>query len=392
MLESSPCLPDPLVTLRGQPVRTPLEWFTHRRPELKDLFEHTMYGYAPPAPERVRVRTLFEQPRAFGGKATLKEVEIRFGPRRVLPVRLLMAVPNKRSAPAPVILGLNFFGNHTLVDSSKVALPDVWVPARGPGVKNNRATASGRGTCAMRFPMAYAISRGYAVATFYHGDIDPDRPDFTDGIHRHYFRPGQKEPALHDWGTIAAWAWGLSRAVDTLLKDRTIDGKRIAVVGHSRNGKAALLAGAFDDRIALTMSHQAGCGGSAPSRGTVGESVKQINTMFPHWFNDEFPKFNDCVDRLPFDQHCLVALCAPKPVLFTNGLEDTWANPAGQFDVLAEADKVYRFLGVDGLAGKRMPPVGTLASGRLGYHIRKGKHSMGKQDWKVFLDYADTWL
>jgi len=164
------------------------------------------------------------------------------------------------------------------------------------------------------------------------------------------------------------------------------------VVGHSRLGKTALLAAAFDERIALVVPLQAGCGGTAPSRGKVGESVKQINDRFPHWFNGTFKEFNDQPDRLPFDQHCLVALVAPRPVLFSNATEDTWANPAGQFQVLQAADPVYRFLGAGGLEAKEMPEVGKLIDSRLGYYIRPGKHSMTKDDWKGFLDFADKQL
>ena len=136
----------------------------------------------------------------------------------------------------------------------------------------------------------------------------------------------------------------------------------------------------------------AGCGGTAPSRGKVGESVKQINTGFPHWFNDEFTKFNEQVDRLPFDQHALVALVAPRPVLLTNAVQDTWANPAGQFEVLRAADKVYRFLEAGGLEATEMPETGKLIDSKLGYYIRPGRHSMGRQDWQVFLDFADKHL
>jgi hypothetical protein len=184
----------------------------------------------------------------------------------------------------------------------------------------------------------------------------------------------------------------LQRAVDYLIKRDDIDRKRIAVVGHSRLGKAALLAAAFDERIALVIPHQAGCGGTAPSRGKVGESVKQINDHFPHWFNRTFKEFNDQPNRLPFDQHCLVALVAPRPVLFSNAVEDTWANPEGQFQVLQAADPVYRFLGADGLEAKAMPKPGKLVVTRLGYYIRPGKHSMTKADWMVFLDFADKHL
>jgi hypothetical protein len=180
--------------------------------------------------------------------------------------------------------------------------------------------------------------------------------------------------------------------VDYLVTDPDVDPKRIAVVGHSRNGKTALLAAAFDERIALAIPHQAGCGGTAPSRGTIGESVKQINDRFPHWFNAEFKKFNDQPDKLPFDQHCLVALMAPRPVLLSNAQEDQWANPAGQFEVLLAAEPVYRLLKAGGLDAKQMPPLGKLVDSKLGYFIRPGKHSMTREDWLVFLDFADRHL
>jgi hypothetical protein len=235
------------------------------------------------------------------------------------------------------------------------------------------------------------VDRGYAVATFYSGDIDPDRPDVREGVQPHYRKPGQTQPGPHDWGTIAAWAWGVSRAVDYLVTDPDLDRERIAVVGHSRLGKTALLAAALDERIALAIPHQAGCGGTAPSRtdDPKAESVKRINTSFPHWFDATFKEFNDRPDRLPFDQNCLVALCAPRPVLFSNASEDLWANPAGQFDVLRAAEPVYRLLGAGGLGAKAMPEPGRLVDSTLGYYIRPGQHSMTRGDWKVFLDYAD---
>jgi len=152
----------------------------------------------------------------------------------------------------------------------------------------------------------------------------------------------------------------------------------------------ALSIAAFDERIAMAFPHQAGCGGSAPSRSQVGESVKAINDHFPHWFNAQFKLFNDAPERLPFDQNCLVALCAPRPVLFTAATGDQWSNPTGQFQVLQAADSVYRFLGTEGLAVKEMPPVGKLVSNRLGYYVREGKHSMTPDDWTVFMDYADS--
>ena len=193
-------------------------------------------------------------------------------------------------------------------------------------------------------------------------------------------------------GTIAAWAWGMSRIVDHLLARDDVDKKRIIAVGHSRLGKTALLAGAMDERIALAIPHQAGCGGTAPSRTTVGEKVKDINKNFPHWFNAAFKEFDAEPERLPFDQHGLAALMAPRPVLFSNAVKDTWAYPDGQFEMLRAADPVYGLLGVKGLASKDKPAIGKLSAGKLGYWIREGTHEMNAEDWKAFLDFADTHL
>jgi cephalosporin-C deacetylase-like acetyl esterase len=184
----------------------------------------------------------------------------------------------------------------------------------------------------------------------------------------------------------------MQRAVDYLARVRDVDHKRIALVGHSRFGKATILAGAFDERVALVIPLQAGCGGTAPSRGRMGESVKQINTRFSDWFSGEFKEFNDQVGRLPFDQNCLIALCAPRPVLLGAAVEDTWTNPSGAFAMLQAAGGAYRLVGAEGMAAQTMPPTNHLIDSNLGFFIRPGKHSMTRQDWKFFLDFADKHL
>jgi hypothetical protein len=383
-------LPDPLVMLNGQRVTSRDQWFNERRPELKALFQHYMYGYLPPAPKKISAKVEHEDPQAFGGKATLREIAISYGPAGAPPIHLLLVVPNARKGPAPVFVGMNFCGNHALVDDPRIRVPTVWMYP-GPGVKNNRATEAGRGKQANVWAIEQSIDRGYAVATFYNGDIDPDETNVRGGV-QPLLRKKTGKPGPHDWGTIALWAWGVQRAVDYLVANSEIDKNRIAVVGHSRLGKTAILAAAFDERIALAIPLQAGCGGTAPSRGKVGESVKQINDRFPHWFAGAFKAFNSQPERLPFDQHCLVALVAPRPVLFANAVEDTWANPDGQFAVLRAANPVYRFLGVEGLTATHMPELGKLVNSRLGYYIRPGKHSMTTEDWRVFLDFADKQL
>ncbi|HRZ99757.1 MAG TPA: acetylxylan esterase [Candidatus Paceibacterota bacterium] len=387
-LPDRPELPDLLVAFDGKRIRTPDQWREKRRPELKALFQHYMYGWLPPAPLRLTYTLERMDRNCLGGKATQKEIIIRFDPPGTPAIHLLLVVPNRRPGPAPVVLGLNFCGNHTVLNDPSIALPNGWVPSWCKGCTNNQASESGRGQALDDWSIERSIDRGYAIATFYNGDVDPDRPDFTDGVHPFYAQPGQPRGS-QDWGCLAAWAWGLHRAVDYLVTDEDIQPRRIAVFGHSRNGKTALLAGAMDERIGLILSHQAGCGGTAPSRGKIGESVRQINDRFPHWFNDEFKKFNDQTSRLPFDQHGLIALCAPRPVLLSNATEDTWANPAGQFEMLQAANPVYRLLKVEGLRTQQMPETGRLVDSRLGYFIRPGKHSTTPEDWKAFLDFAD---
>ncbi|MBE7501725.1 MAG: acetylxylan esterase [Verrucomicrobiales bacterium] len=408
-LPARPEPPDPLACLEGQVVQTAGEWERLRRPELKALFQHYMYGHLPPPPKAWQAEVRREDAAALGGQAALREVILSWGATGAPRLNLLVLLPNERPGPVPVILGINFCGNHAVLPDPQISLPTGWMPRHCPDCPDNRATEAGRGKDAPSWDVAQVIARGFALAVFYHGDLEPDYPEAPEGIRAFAARGGLREvwgapqpdalcpacPELYaagnyDWSTLAAWAWGFHRAVDYLLTDRRFDPKRLAVFGHSRNGKTALLAGAFDERIALVLCHQAGCGGSAPSRGRVGESVKQINDRFPHWFNAAFKQFNDAPERLPFDQHALIALCAPRPVLLSNATEDQWANPAGQFDMLVAASPVYRLLGVPGLAAEAMPAPGTLISSRLGYFLRNGRHSTTSEDWRAFLDFAEA--
>jgi cephalosporin-C deacetylase-like acetyl esterase len=381
-------LPDPLVMLNGKKVNTWDQWRKERATELRNLFEHYMYGKAPKAP-KVNAKVERIDKNALGGKATLKEITLTLqgidGPK----IHLLLVIPNKRKDAVPVFVGMNFCGNHAVLNDPKINLNPNWIYSNQKGVKDNRATEKSRGTNVDVWNIEDIIDRGYAIATFYSGDVDPDRPDER-GIQKHFGKE-------YDWSTIRAWAWAYSRVIDYLETLEELDPKGIIVVGHSRLGKTALLCCAFDERVAMCIPHQAGCGGTGPSRAAVGnkgaETVKRINTSFPHWFNKRFKDFNEEPERLPFDQHCLIALCAPAPVLLSNAVEDKWANPDGQFALLVAADPVYRLMDKkSGLRSKTMPAVGKLMDSELGYWIRDGEHSMNRDDWKVFLDFADKHL
>ena len=400
-LPSVATLPDPLVMRDGTLVKTKEQWLTKRAPELRALFEHYMYG-ARPEPRPVSGKIIREDKAALSGKATLREVLVDCG--LAAPVHLLVVVPNQRTKPAACFLGMNFNGNYQLLDDPKIQIVQGWTREIFPGAQPNHAAEAGRGKQKETWALEQSIDRGYAVATFYSGDVVPDDKMFAEAALKTFRTSGGDERGPADTATIMAWSWGYSRMLDYLLTVPEIDGKRMAVVGHSRNGKTALVAAAFDERIALAIPSQAGCGGTAPNRvaaelsaaqangrPTV-ETVPVINKSFPHWFGGNFKSFDTEPARLPFDQHELLALCAPRPVLYSNATEDKWANPAGQFDMLRAAEPVYRLFNADNLGAEKMPETGKLLDSRLGYYIREGKHSMTTPDWKVWLDYADKWL
>jgi hypothetical protein len=387
-------LPDPLTGFDGKKITTKQEWESRRRPELKAIFEEYMYGKRPANPASVTGKVLFEDAKAFGGKGTLREVEITFGPDTHPKIYLLIATPNDRTSPVACFVGPNFNGNHTILADDRIRIPTAWTYKDKPGVVDNKATAAGRGKLPDAWPLETIIGKGYAVATFHAADIQPDRPNVREGMRATLPQRDGEAPG-NETATVMWWAWGVSRAVDYLVTDKAIDPKRLAAVGHSRLGKTVLLAAAFDDRIALAIPHQAGCGGTGPSRHAdpKAESVKRINTAFPHWFCGHFKAFNDATEKLPFDQHSLVAVVAPRPVLFTNAADDLWANPTGQFANLKAATPVYDLLGSEGLKADKVPAPGDpLVDSKLGYWIRPGKHEMNPDDWAIWFQFADKWL
>jgi hypothetical protein len=384
-------LPDPLVTASGKRVKTAEEWTKIRRPEILKLFEEYMYGRSAGRPQKTSFEITSIEKKALGGKAIRKQLTGTFtgANGKTASMDILVYLPAGAGKPVPALLGLNFGGNQAISTDPGITITKSWVANRN-GVSDHRANESLRGIEASRWPVEHIIERGYGVATVYCGDIDPDYDDgFQNGIQPLFYKPGQEKPAENEWGTVGAWAWGLSRALDYLETDRDVDAKHIAVIGHSRLGKAALWAGAQDQRFAMVISNESGEGGAALSRRDFGETIKRINTSFPHWFAANYKNYNDRAPELPFDQHELIALIAPRPVYVASAQEDLWSDPKGEFLGARNADTVYHLFGKKGIETDEMPAVHQPIMNTLGYHIRAGKHDVTMYDWDRYMDFAD---
>lgn len=386
-------LPDPLVFSSGRPVGTAREWKNKRRPEILRLFEENVYGRLPDKPRRMTWEVTSTDKMALGGKATRKEVSLYFDGRKDGPkMDLLIYLPNGVKTPAPVFLGLNFRGNQTISPDPGIAINTGWNPGNASeGIVNNRATEASRGKLASRWATALILDRGYALATAYCGDLEPDHAEgWKTGIRSTLASVQGKQTLMtNESSAMSAWAWGLSRAVDYFAKDRDIDERRVAVMGHSLLGKAALWAGACDERFAIVISNESGCGGAALSKRIYGETVGRINNSFPHWFNATFKTYNDREGALPVDQHMLLALMAPRPLYVASAEGDQWADPRGEFLSAKHTGPVYQLLGKEGVGVAEMPGVNQPVGRTVGYHMRSGKHDVTDYDWEQYLNFAD---
>ncbi len=385
-------LPAILKTSDGKSVDSSELWWKVRRPEILRLFECEVYGKSPAPPKNVLFEVTSQKNDALNGKAIRKEVSVYFTGKKEEPrMDLLIYLPAKATRPVPAFMGLNFYGNHTISNDPEITLSTKWMRAnQEKGIINHRATEKSRGTSASRWAVDQILDRGYGLVVIYCGDIDPDYDDgFQNGVHPLFYQAGQTRPAKDEWGTISAWAWGLSRALDYLETDDQIDHQRVAVIGHSRLGKTSLWAGAQDQRFALVISNNSGCGGAALSRRRFGETLNVINNAFPHWFCDNFNRYIDKEDQLPVDQHMLISLIAPRPVYVASALDDRWADPRGEFLSVKYAEPVYQLLGTSGFGASQMPEVNQPVQKRMGYHIRSGKHDVTDFDWQQYLNFAD---
>lgn len=386
-------IPDVLTRFNGGKVKTAKDWYKKQRPEILQKFTDEIYGKVPGQLGIHEVKVWETSPDALNGLAVRKQLSLFFkkGDKN-LEVNVLMYLP-KSQQKVPVFLAYNFSGNHAVYNDPNIRLTESWVNNDpSVGIINNQVTEQSRATASNRWPVEEIIKSGYGLVTLYYGDVDPDKDDFSDGIQPFFYQENQTHPKFDEWGSIAAWAWGLSRVMDYLEKDDLADAKKVAVLGHSRLGKTALWAGATDQRFAMVVSNESGCGGAALSKRIFGETVQIINTSFPHWFCGNFKKYNDNEADLPVDQHMLLALIAPRPLYVASAEGDKWADPRGEFLAAKYASAVYELLGMEGLPVKEMPEVNHPVMGTIGYHIRSGKHDLTLYDWQQYIRFADKFF
>jgi hypothetical protein len=326
-------LPDPFLFSDGSRVKSPSDW-DRRRAELIDLFLQYEYGHAPHDVPAVSATEDFKSDDAKLHAKVMK-LTLKLGDEGKVTVPMVLTMPDG-NGPFPIIVTGDL----------------CWGPML-PAV------------------VSKAISRGYAICEFDRTHFAPDSADRAHGI----FLLGPSA----DCGSTAAWAWGYSRVIDYLLTRGDVDAKRIIISGHSRGGKAVLLAGVLDTRVALTNPNASGSGGAGCFRiqGPDSEDLKTIVTHFPYWFAPRFAGFIGHIDRLPFDQHELKAMVAPRAFLETDSVDDLWANPSGSQQSWLAAKVVFDYLG---------------AGGKIGIHYRHGKHAHNEEDWNTLLDFADVQL
>lgn len=383
-------LPDPLKATDGKPVKTEKEWRGGRRAEILELFRMNVYGRSPAPPKGLAFEKVSEDRAALGGLATRRIVAIRIGSDANVPnIPLEIYIPNKRGAPAPVFVGIHLFDRAAPHPQPGKLLADSIDEKDRDEAAKTISFAALPGDRAIEA----ILERGYAIATMDAKDIAPDKADdYRNGV-IHYLNPaGDGPPGPEEWGTIGAWAWSLSRALDYFQTDPDLDARRAIAIGHSRMGKTALWAAAQDERFAMAVSNNSGCGGAALSKRIFGETVGHINRGFPHWFCGNFKGYARKEVDLPVDQHELLALIAPRPTYVASAERDSWADPKGEFLACVAAEPVWKLFGATGIGTTDPPPTNQPIGEMIGYHRRSGKHALTDYDWLRYMDFADRRL
>jgi hypothetical protein len=370
-------LPDPLKTFDGQPVTDAQTWIDKRRPELIKYYQTEIYGRIPATAPKVTWEVLSTDPKALDGKAVMKKLAGHMGSPDGPAIGVTLYTPTNETKPVPILVAISF------------NFPAGRGRGRGPTTAPAVAVVP-RGT------PAELIANGFAYATIVYNSIETD----TDGqpniniVRKLALAPGQTTVAPDEWGTISAWAWGISRVVDYLETDPAVDARRIAITGVSRLGKTVLWEGANDPRIALVIASCSGEGGASLARRNYGETIAHLvaPSRYPYQFAGNYAKYAKDPTTLAVDTHILVSLMAPRPLLLQTGNTDRWSDPKGEFLAAVAATPVFKLLGQQGIDSDQMPLAGQFVGHTLGYYMHAGGHGTVPSDWDIYLQFLKTHL
>jgi hypothetical protein len=363
-------LPELLVCNDLSPVSNADDWNKKRRDEILEVFNSEVFGAIPDTPSNFPFEIISEYQDVFSDSAIMQEISLYpLSKSGGVSVSVLVFHPKNTDGPVPYFLGANFFGNHAVTNDARVKINQGWMrPSDIEGqVINNRSTEDSRGREVSRWPIEQILRSGFGFATFYYGDVEADHENgWREGL-----RGKLEKSSPESWGAISAWAWGLIKVHDYLKCQDSFEVGEVTVIGHSRLGKAALWAGANDTRFARVIANNAGAGAVSLARRNFGESIEALNERFPHWYCENFKKYNNNPDQLPVDMHQLLALIAPRALYLASASEDLWADPKGELESLKAAKPVFNLLG----------------GSEIGYHLRQGGHDLTYEDWNLYLEF-----
>jgi hypothetical protein len=383
-------LPDALVMKDGKPVKDAKTWTKKRRPEIVSMFETQQYGRAPGRPKDESFDVVEKDTPALKGKAIRKRVDVHLSAKPGSPViHLVEYLPAGAKKPVSMLLCISFSAPSNSVDDPELPVGEVWDPKTHTKIPANKARAFGK------LNVESVLDAGIGVATFYYGDVEPDYAEgFQDSIRKVYQKAGESKRAPEDWGSIAAWAWGMSRVQDYFETDKSVDAKRVAIHGVSRLGKTVMWAGAHDERFAAVIASCSGEGGAALSHRDYGETIAHLTapTRYPYQFAENYGKYAGFPDKAPMDANMLVALIAPRPLLLQTGNTDYWSDPKGEFLAAVAAGPVYQLLGKDALDTETWPAAKTPILHDLSYYMHDGGHGMVPTDWDIYVQFLKMHL
>lgn len=373
-------LPTLTKTLNGTPLT--VELWEMQKPYVRELFEKEIYGPFPSGTISWNKEVRIVDDEAYGARATVEEI-ILSDTTETIRIPIVLVTPHG-VGKTPLIIASTFCANHNVFLQYELEKPAVY-PSLCDNTDTNPLVHFILGKYIQSMPIEQLLDHGIALAVFYTGSIIPDQNELAPDALEELSALTQKPVT----GVIASWAWGYTQVMHALEVDPRIDETKVALYGHSRDGKAALLAGAFDESVDMVISHQSGTGGAKPAQRDEGEPVSGMMENYPYWFDHQFSTYAGREEELPIDQHFLIAMMAPRPLLLTGARQDKWADPIGSFMAIRDASYVYDlYTGTDSFTAEILTDF--TPTDPLAFFMRPLNHGVRESDWNAFIAFLNA--